>query len=103
MVTGTRTNRVRNVVIHEIAHQWFGNAVTESDWDDVWLSEGFATYFTLLFSRARLRTVETSFGDGGPPITRTAAVKPRRATRFGRAGGSFTTRKASEGGEGPAR
>jgi aminopeptidase N len=37
------------VVIHEIAHQWFGNAVTESDWDDVWLSEGFATYFTLLF------------------------------------------------------
>jgi aminopeptidase N len=37
------------VVIHEIAHQWFGNAVTEYDWDDVWLSEGFATYFTLLF------------------------------------------------------
>jgi aminopeptidase N len=37
-----------NLVAHEIAHQWFGNAVTESDWDDVWLSEGFATYFTLL-------------------------------------------------------
>jgi len=49
MITGTRTERVRNVVIHEIAHQWFGNAVSESDWDDVWLSEGFATYFTLLF------------------------------------------------------
>jgi len=49
MITGTRTDRVRNVVIHEIAHQWFGNAVSESDWDDVWLSEGFATYFTLLF------------------------------------------------------
>lgn len=48
-VTGTRTVRWRNVVIHEIAHQWFGNAVTESDWNDVWLSEGFATYFTLLF------------------------------------------------------
>ena len=48
-VTGERTTRWRNVVIHEIAHQWFGNAVTESDWDDVWLSEGFATYFTLLF------------------------------------------------------
>ncbi|TWW08112.1 hypothetical protein E3A20_27600, partial [Planctomyces bekefii] len=27
-------------MIHEIAHQWFGNAVTESTWDDVWLSEG---------------------------------------------------------------
>ncbi len=48
-VSGTRSLRWRNVVIHEIAHQWFGNAVTESDWDDVWLSEGFATYFTLLF------------------------------------------------------
>ena len=48
-VVGTRPVRWRNVVIHEIAHQWFGNAVTESDWNDVWLSEGFATYFTLLF------------------------------------------------------
>lgn len=48
-VVGDRNTRWRNVVIHEIAHQWFGNAVTEYDWDDVWLSEGFATYFTLLF------------------------------------------------------
>ena len=48
-VTGERSVRWRNVVIHEIAHQWFGNSVTESEWDDVWLSEGFATYFTLLF------------------------------------------------------
>jgi len=48
-VSGERRTRWRNVVIHEIAHQWFGNAVTEYDWDDVWLSEGFATYFTLLF------------------------------------------------------
>jgi aminopeptidase N len=48
-VVGDRNQRWRDVVIHEIAHQWFGNAVTEYDWDDVWLSEGFATYFTLLF------------------------------------------------------
>lgn len=48
-VTGDRSIRWRNVVIHEIAHQWFGNSVTEKDWDEVWLSEGFATYFTLLF------------------------------------------------------
>jgi aminopeptidase N len=39
----------RNLAIYEIAHLWFGNAVTEYDWDDVWLSEGFAAYFTLLF------------------------------------------------------
>jgi len=38
------------LVAHEIAHQWWGNSVTEKDWDDVWLSEGFATYFALLFT-----------------------------------------------------
>jgi aminopeptidase N len=37
-----------HLVSHEVAHQWFGNSVTEKDWDDVWLSEGFATYFALL-------------------------------------------------------
>ncbi len=36
------------LVAHETAHQWFGDSVTEKDWDDVWLSEGFATYFALL-------------------------------------------------------
>ncbi len=46
---GKADDRLKNVVIHEIAHQWFGNAVTESTWDDAWLSEGFATYCTLLF------------------------------------------------------
>ena len=48
-VNDPRSLRWRNVIVHEIAHQWFGNSVTESDWDDVWLSEGFATYFTQLF------------------------------------------------------
>jgi aminopeptidase N len=49
LITGKRTVRLRNVVIHEFAHQWFGNSVTEKSWDEVWLSEGFATFFTLLF------------------------------------------------------
>lgn len=48
-VVGDGNFRWKKVVVHEIAHQWFGCAVTESDWDDVWLSEGFATYFTALF------------------------------------------------------
>ncbi len=39
----------RQLIAHEMAHQWFGDAATESDWDDVWLSEGFATYFALLY------------------------------------------------------
>ena len=39
----------RQLIAHEMAHQYFGDAVTEADWDDVWLSEGFATYFALLY------------------------------------------------------
>ena len=39
------------LVAHETAHQWFGDSVTEKDWDDAWLSEGFATYFAQLADR----------------------------------------------------
>jgi aminopeptidase N len=40
---------IEGTVAHEIAHQWFGNAVTPADWPHLWLSEGFATYFGALF------------------------------------------------------
>ena len=39
-------------VSHEIAHQWFGDAATQADWNHLWLSEGFATYFGALFFEA---------------------------------------------------
>jgi aminopeptidase N len=42
-------NGVEEVVAHEIAHQWFGDSVTEATWADLWLSEGFATYFAGIF------------------------------------------------------
>lgn len=69
---------------HEIAHQWFGDSVTEADWHHLWLSEGFATYFgNLFFERAdgrdkfiRLMRADKakyiksyeSYGAGAPPI-----------------------------------
>lgn len=36
--------RVAEVVAHELAHQWFGNLVTMTWWDDLWLNEAFATW-----------------------------------------------------------
>ncbi|HEU4511728.1 MAG TPA: M1 family metallopeptidase [Nocardioidaceae bacterium] len=35
---------VRAILVHELAHQWWGDAVTPSDWVDLWMNEGMATY-----------------------------------------------------------
>jgi aminopeptidase N len=41
------------IMLHEYAHQWFGDAVSPSTWKDVWLNEGWATYAEALYTAER--------------------------------------------------
>ncbi|MGP3947808.1 M1 family metallopeptidase [Streptomyces sp. 7N604] len=41
---------VESVMVHELAHQWFGNSVSPARWSDLWLSEGHATWYEALYA-----------------------------------------------------
>ncbi len=83
-------NEREELIAHETAHQWFGNAVTEKDWHHVWLSEGFATYLTHVYN-------EHQYGDErrqtdmrkdreeilAKPITQTSAIVDSTITNLG--------------------
>ncbi|MDH2391962.1 M1 family metallopeptidase [Streptomyces sp. HNM0663] len=75
---------VDSIMVHELAHQWFGNSVSLRRWSDLWLSEGHATWYESLYAEEhegytlerRMRHAYTQSdawrADGGPP----AAPKP---------------------------
>ncbi|GHH96100.1 M1 family metallopeptidase [Streptomyces capillispiralis] len=75
---------VESIMVHELAHQWFGNSVGPRTWSDLWLNEGHATWYEALYAQerggrpleARMKAAyEASDGwraSGGPP----AAPKP---------------------------
>lgn len=46
-VTGSGNSE--DIISHELAHQWFGDAITPGNWKDVWLNEGFATYLEAMW------------------------------------------------------
>src|ERR1043166_6856715 len=70
--------RIEDVVAHEIAHQWFGDSVTESTWADLWLSEGFATYFAALFIQKHegQQAFETYMTDASEAAIKFEKTKP---------------------------
>jgi aminopeptidase N len=67
------------LVAHETAHQWFGDAVTPLRWADLWLSEGFATYFASLWEREARG--DTAFRRSLNGLKRTVIGAPEVATR----------------------
>lgn len=75
-----RRNVGEGLIAHETAHQWFGDAVTESEWPHVWLSEGFATYFAALWT-------EHAYGDSAFRVDLTKM-------RSGALGGAIAAEKA---------
>lgn len=69
-VDGRRT--YERLVVHELAHQWFGNSLTVADWRHIWLNEGFATYAEWLWS-------EESGGESAQSLARTWHTRMKAA------------------------
>lgn len=51
--SATEKESIETLLAHEIAHQWFGDMVTEKQFAHLWLSEGFATYLTHIFMESK--------------------------------------------------
>ncbi|WP_181804303.1 M1 family metallopeptidase [Streptomyces shenzhenensis] len=82
---------VRNetTIVHELAHQWFGDSVSVAQWKDVWLNEGFATYAQWLWAEHQgTRSAHDSFlaaydaRAADNPFWQITVADPQRDTMF---------------------
>ncbi|OPG05264.1 zinc metalloprotease [Streptomyces sp. GKU 895] len=44
---------VESIMVHELAHQWFGDSVAPASWSDLWLNEGHATWYEALYAEEK--------------------------------------------------
>ncbi len=87
--TAEKIRALRRIESHEMGHQWFGDLVTQASWDDVWLSEGFATWFSAKImdeyeSPARKHLAAVAARDRIMNTDNSARTRPVRRTMHGR-------------------
>ncbi|WP_171162699.1 M1 family metallopeptidase [Streptomyces sp. I05A-00742] len=85
---------IESVMVHELAHQWFGDSVTPRAWTDVWLNEGHATWYEAQYAELKggrklvdrmRRAYEFSDlmrADGGPPADLRAPAPGKKVSIF---------------------
>ncbi|MFF3716314.1 M1 family metallopeptidase [Streptomyces prasinus] len=85
---------VESIMVHELAHQWFGNSVSPSAWSDLWLSEAHATWYEALYAQEKAgRSLEARMkaayeasdrwrAEGGPPAAPKAPQPGQKISIF---------------------
>ncbi|MEV0259745.1 M1 family metallopeptidase [Streptomyces sp. NPDC050617] len=85
---------VDSLMVHELAHQWFGDSVSPRRWSDVWLNESHATWYEALYAQEKARKsltarMRAAYGNsdawraaGGPPAAPKASAPGKKISIF---------------------
>jgi aminopeptidase N len=80
---------IESIMVHELAHQWFGNSVSPRTWSDLWLNEGHATWYEALYAEE----------EAGRPVKARMKAAYRASDRWRAAGGPPAAPKAPKPGQ----